>query len=590
MEYLAAQACLGHQNLTPTPTMAELHKIFPDTHTNSSSRKGSHSHNTSLGKSSNNSHSRNHSRGDSWSKSAAKVAAKTTVAICGFSREEEEDEVTTEDVRTANLELEGALMRDGTKVIHLPDPANTSPNTFTRLSPSPSANSDQRVGIALGTPPPGDDQDDSSYYPCHPYAQGGLSFSTPSPSSNQTRFDRGTEFAGPHPSINSGIDRTQISDILARHKLPPHLLQHPYAQRSNDNNNTNNTNNNHKRDTYLEQNGMLGQYRSGNETPHQLKMWAQLSPGVLREVLPGDLQYSPFIPEKENNLSPVSTTSSTGDPIHINDTIGVGEMLVNAARFRTSPDSGIGSDTHVILPTKKPISQSPDDLPEFGSPRTPERHLEDLQQNPTLVITESPESIIHRRAHDRANSTSPAVTVTSTSSSPHLTPRHLGSLHDLECFQDLFYRPNNQLRKSSNNMDEPAFPDTSPPPNFSTAAWDRHMRTSRNTESGLTTLARQLSEEVEMMALERERLGSQYSASMSSPLSRQQSRSVCSRQPTEGSLQFVFEDAGQSELLDHPATHAFQPSDNLPEDVESSRASSLIERIEVDEDEDDTGM
>ena len=64
MEYLAAQACLGHQNLTPTPTMAELHKIFPDTYANSSSRKGSHSHNTSLGKSSNNSHSRNHSRGD----------------------------------------------------------------------------------------------------------------------------------------------------------------------------------------------------------------------------------------------------------------------------------------------------------------------------------------------------------------------------------------------------------------------------------------------------------------------------------------------------------------------------------------------
>ena len=586
MEYLAAQACVGNQNVTPTLPMAEFNMVFPNPTYASSTRKGSHSHDNSLAKSlSKSSKSGCHSRGDSWSKSAVKVA-KSTVAICGFSSSEDEVAALTErDVRATSLE--DALKRDGTRVIRLADPVyipvdrgvpvNPDPNNSTRMSPSPSDTSDQRVGIALGTPPLEDDQGDSSYHPFHPYAQGGLSFSVPGPSSNQTRIDRGAEFAGPHPSINSAVNIPPISHTLAKHKLPPHVLLHPYAQGP-------------ARDSYIDQNGLIAQHRSGAETPGQMKMWAQLSPGVLREVLPGDFQYSPFTPQ--DNISPLSTSSS--DLVHINDTTGVGEMLANTSRFRRSQDSGFGandSDNHVM--GAKPTSQVDCDiqpqnsLPEFG-PRTIQKPIQhnpqpsggsEAMKKPSFtnqVVSASPEQ--QPPTPDRSDSA-----ITSTSSSPPFMPRHLGSPNDLESFQDLFYRPNNDPRVTLN---EPAFLDT---PNISTSGWDRNNMQNHKTESGLTSLARQLSEEFELMALERERSSSQYSSILSS--TGQQSGSV-SRRPTDDSLHFVFEEATQSELpaeLDLPTIHAFHPSGTLPEDVESSRASSIIERIETGE-EDDTGM
>ncbi|KAF8802733.1 hypothetical protein BYT27DRAFT_7196275 [Phlegmacium glaucopus] len=567
MEYLAAQACLGHQNLTPILGAADTAYTNP-------SRKGSHSYNSShaqtLSKSSK-SHSKNHSRGDSSSKSAAKVA-KSTTAIRGFSARE--DKGIEADARAASLE--GALKGDGTKVIRLADPAHipvdrgtpddTSPNDSARLTPSSSDDADQRMGIALGTPPLDDDQTGSFYLPSHPYAQGGVSYNVAGPSSNQSHTGRGTGFAGPHRSINSGVDIPQISDSLARHKLPPHLL-HPYAQGSS------------VRDTYLEQNVLLGQYRSDDSTPRQMKMWAQLSPGVIREVLPGDIQYSPLIPETDH------ISSSPSDPIHIRDTIGMGEMLVNAPPFHRRQDSNVESKdpgTHIMAAQADRDNQSHNPLPRkpVEHNRAPSGDSESPQQSSLTdqVVSASPERLIT----DRADSTSPAVT--STASSPQLIPHYLSSPTGLESFQDLFYRPNNHLRPT---YTEAAFPDTPSPPNISTTAWDRNTQRHR-TESGLTTLARQLSEEFEQMALERRRSSSQYS---SKPSSRQQSSNI-SRRPTDGSLQFVFEEPDPSESLpelDHPAIQAFQPSGTLPEDVESSRASSLIERIET-EDEDETAM
>lgn len=160
----------------------------------------------------------------------------------------------------------------------------------------------------------------------------------------------------------------------------------------------------------------------------------------------------------------------------------------------------------------------------------------------------------------------------------------MGSPNDLESFQDLFYRPSNDLRRTSI---EPALPDTpSPPHHYSTASWDRSAQRHK-TESGLSSLARQLSQEFELITRERER-SSQHSSMRSS--ARQQSGRV-SRQPTVGSLEFVFEEAHHSEpvpeLDPRHAIHAFQPSDSLPEDVGSSRASSIIERADA---EDETGM
>lgn len=592
MEYLAAQVCLGHQTLTPVLPTAELNTIFPNTKNVTSSRSAPHSHSNSLTKTSSKSskpQSRNHSSNDSWSKSAVKMAKSTTAVICGFSQsEEEEDTVPRErDMRTASS-LEGALRGDGTKIIRLADPVHipvgrglpVTPSS-TRLTPSPS-NSDQRVGIALGTPPPGDDDDpdDLSYHPSHPYAQGGLSFSVRDP---RTRVDRGAEFAGPHPSI---VVIPQISDALTRHKhrLPPHVLLHPYAQGS-------------ARDSYLEQNGLLAQYRSDDDTPRQMKMWAQLSPGVLREVLPGDLQYSPDI-QQDNNLSPVSTSSH--DLLHINSTFGVGETLANAGRFHRKGDGGVGpSDSDAYVAAAKPVFQADRDnqpqgtLPVYIYPTITEYNLAPSEnpealKKPSLteqVISASPEQYSSPSLPDRTDSTftTTGSTFTSTGSSPHLPPHRLGN--GLESFQDLFYRPsNNSLQQTPC---EAAYPDTPSPPRVSATGWDDHLHRHR-TESGLTSLARQLSQEFELMALEQGRSSSHYS---SIPSTRHQSSNT-SRRPTDGSFQFIFEETSQSELvseiLDRPTIKAFHPSDSLPEDVESSRASSLIERTE--EDNDDTGM
>ena len=580
LDYLAAQACLGNQNIHPTLSTTDLY-----TTNASSTRKISYTKNASVAPTLSKS-SKSHSRNDSWSKPAVKMAM-STAAICGFpTTEDEVIMLDTGDARAASLE--GALKRDGTKVIRLADPVhlpvdhrgppvNTSPGSSIRLSPSPSNGSDGRVAIALGTPPLRDDQSDSSFHPSHPYAQGGLSFSVPGPSA-QTRTDRGVGFAGPHPSINSGVDVSQMPDSLARHKLPPHLYLHPYAKGL-------------PRDSYFDKNGLLAQFRSGDETPHQNKMWAQLSPGVLREVLPNDIQYSPFTPPPENGESPVSPKSHDS-MVQINDTIGVGETLANAESVRRHKGrTGTNEADSVIIP----ISQVDGDgqLQNSLSERTIQQPFENnlgLSEDSAALVKPSLTSQIVSsppKQHsptppsspsDRAVAISP--TFSSTSSSPPLTPYRLGSLNDLDGFQDLFYRPSNDIQRTPV---EAALPDTPSPPHLSTASWDRVRR--NKAESGLTSLARQLSQDFELITQERER-SSQHS-SISSP-TRQQQRGIISRQPTVRSLEFVSEEASHSEVepeLDRiHAIQAFQPSNSLPEDVESSRASSLIESS------DETGM
>lgn len=600
IDYLAAQACLGNQNLHPSLSTTDLYT----TNGSSSSRKTSHSKSTSLAPTtvskSSKSHSRNDStKGDSWSKPSVKMTL-STAAICGFpAKEDEVTVVKTGDAIAASLE--GAIQRDGTKVIRLADPVHLpvdrgppiklSPSSSIRLSPSLSNGSDRRVGIALGTPPHSDNHSESSFHPSHPYAKGGLSFSVPNPSS-QTRIDRGVEFAGPHPSVNSGVDIfSQIPDALARHKLPPHLYLHPYGQASS-------------RDSYLDQNGLLAQHRSGNETPHQNKMWAQLSPGVLREVLPNDIQYSPFSP-RENDKSPVSAGSRDSMVLQINDTIGVGETLANAERIGRSQVRQTGTnDTDADVIQGDGDKQSQNNLPELEPTTNVRQPIENnlaLSEDPDLTNHQIGSSPLKQHSFpllsptDRAVSNSPASpTATSTSSSPPLTPRRLGSPNDLESFQDLFYRPSNDLRRTPI---EAALPDTPSPPHFSTASWDRSMQRHK-AESGLTSLARKLSQEFELMTRERERRSSQHSSMQSS--SRHQSvgggggggGGCISRQPTVRacSLEFVFEEAIHSEPgpeLDRHAIQAFYPSDSLPEDVESSRASSVIETADG---EDETGM
>lgn len=164
-----------------------------------------------------------------------------------------------------------------------------------------------------------------------------------------------------------------------------------------------------------------------------------------------------------------------------------------------------------------------------------------------------------------------------------LSPRPLGSPNDLEGFQDLFYKPSPvKQAKPKPTADES-------PSQLAHIPWDLGSR-GRRTGSGLTSLARQLSEEFEQMALEQERTNSQYSRSSTSLL---QNGSIA-RQPTDGSLEFLFEeplsDSPNQENFDPPREHimAFKASVKLPEDIESSRASTPLGPLEEDDD-DETG-
>lgn len=581
MEYIAARACLGTQDLTPVITPAQFITSFTESNATTSFSGKTHSHSNSLVKTltkSSKAHSRTHSRNDSWGKSAMKMA-KSTV-ICGH------DTASSLNIPNGNAkgsELEGALSRNETKVIRLADPAllpvdrgqpvQPYQNLTIRNSPSPanSGISDSKVGIALGTPP----EEENEYMPNHPYAQAGLSFSHAA-SASADHPPRHTDFAGPHPSINMGMKVPAISDIIARHKLPPHMVLHPYAQR----------------DSYLDANGFIGQFRSEDNTPHGSKMWAQLSPGVVREILPHDLQYSPFSPDHGSRL-PHTPDRST---LNIHDTVGVGETLVNAARFRADHDKGtLASGKSHNLSPKEQHHQSSSHL-QASQPSWAQDEEDDqlAELNPisrrngvqfglSQTVDEDDMQIERIPSFERTQSASSGNT--SATSSPRTLPQPLGSPNDLDNFQDLFYRPTGPGMGRTPN--EAALPETPSPPNRGSTPWEMNMP-NRRTGSSLTSLARKLSEEFEMLSHERERSSnSQYSQSPSSS----QRPSRMTRRPTDGSLQFVFEEMTISASPPNESNdpiHAFHASGALPEDVQpDSRASSFIEG--TDEDDDPTG-
>lgn len=593
MEFIAAQACLGTQNYSPAIAPPRL-SYFTDG-TSATTSRGTHSHSNSLVKTlskSTKTHSRNHSRNDSWSKSAMKMVTKPLAALSA----------TEAPPQNKGGDLEGALKSQGTKVIRLADPVYLPLDRGTatyhvtgtggqilqnvqRQTPSPAFSniSDSRVGIALGTPP---EEESANYIPSHPYAQGGLSFNTaaaPPPA----------DFAGPHRSQNTHATKVPaISDILARHKLPPHITLHPYAQTSN-------------RDSYLAMNSLVGQYRSDDRTDHESKMWAQLSPsqGVVHEVLPGDLQYSPFSPEG-------SSRSPNRNTMNIRDTVGLGEALVsavNASRFRrASPDSGLGtSESHGQNQRDTQQYQQNDsrsweqlvDRNNLGGYQLSSQQGDMFASGSRVENSDegpSAGSFLHPSNHTSTSSNRnylpvpspdhpvryPSPSDTSGSYSPHQSSHIIGSPNDLESFHDLFFRPS--LNSSQRTPNEAALPDSPSLRLRTSIPWDVSMRT-RRTDSSLTNLARQLSDELEQMGLEQE-IPNHHAGSMTSSL---QQPSIV-RRPTEGSLQFLFEEVSMSvsppdDQMDD-TIQAFKPTGRLPEDVLSSRASSFIEGTAEDDD------
>lgn len=552
------------------------------------------------------SHSRDHSRNDSWSKSAFKAVKATAAPCCNgdatVTPTDEKDE-------QQHNELENALQRADTRIIHLADPALAPVEPLSLLSPgngpSPtpsgvsSRTTDPRVGIAISTP-----LTDESYnrenvrLASHPYAQGGLYSYNERPS-----HEKRAEYVGPHP-----VQTIRTMDVpdgpAARHKLPPHVtLSHPYAQAQPAN-----------RDSYDDR--LVQHVRPDSDVPPHAKMWAPLAPGVVREVLPAELKYSPFIDadgKMENDMEMVMAMSG------IVDTVGVGEALAYAAEYQeqSGRDSGIGTSESVHGPgpregvVKVEMVEDGDLTARLGSPsRAPVQYdvtrpifrlqHQRVQRSPETGHTFASSPLEHhltpripgyvRDTNEVGVMTSPMAS--SESSSRRTSPRPLGSPNDLVGFQDLFYKPGTSaLRELRSHESLSERSSNGSQTRLSSIPFDLKSP-HRRPASGLTTLARKLSEEYEQLSVH-DQTNSQYSQSSASP------RPPYARRPTEGSLEFVFEEMTHPDSLSKDA-YASEPGhigvvlpfgseENIPEDV-ASASSMENEKVGEDDSEDPTGV
>ncbi|KAG6915717.1 hypothetical protein DXG01_010275 [Tephrocybe rancida] len=538
IKFLAARAYLGNQLLTP---LVAEHNFL-----DAQIGKASHSHSNSLAKTwskSSKSHSRGHSRSDSFGRGLLKKARPVV-----------RDWTNDGEAATEN-ELESALRGHDTKVIQLADPALArDPTPLTSNSPTPSGSlaSDARIGIALTTPPLINNPIDieGMRLPAHPYAQGGMfSFK---PLHDETPDVEIPDYVIPNPSDHGEPDDTLV------HDFSPHSNEgsttvpyHPYAQQAS-------SRSSFVRDTKF----------TYSDIPASSKMWAQLSPGVIREVLPGDLQYSPFMSENGDERDDASRKSRV-----ITDMVGVGEALVYAVSPKASEAGGLhgaeepGDSEAPTLAPKRSYRQ----LVQYDTTRPP--HLLLYEKNrttdpysahtfassPLLQQQQFPALDIPR--HDSYDL--PSMRTISTSpenlTPPH-SPRLFGDPDDLDGFYDLFYNP-----------DRPPHRMTSEASYASTSSGTPHRG-----GSGLASLARQLNEEFGQMAMEQG--DSQYSTDGLI-------QGSIARRPTGSTLEFVFEETSSpgstTTGLSPPGRSTmspFQPSSaNIPEDVESSRASSPLE-------------
>jgi hypothetical protein len=455
------------------------------------------------------------------------------------------------------------------------------------------------MGIAISTPPNDNNSDrDSIHLLSHPYAQGGVSF----PHRTAAPVTKGADYAGPHPAAPVVI--SDPNDFSARHRLPPQaqaaLAYHPYAQPSS------------RRDSYQ----IVP--RADSDVPPASKMWAQLSPGVVREILPGELLYSPFMSER--STTPDEDREERGvydaygrhrkSTATILDTVGLGETLAYAVEEeKNQRDSGLGtSEDHPVNEEAQAEEEWADDgeaaaveghhpyrihrkpvqydialsRPSYATPQKSGMSKSTKETNHTAassLLEPTVSSHNHRLTpptpplppNHTSDSSSPVQHSVqhSEASSPPRSPPPLGSVDDLDEFRDLFYKPN-LTDEVLNNLSRPVS-GRQPSITWDMASTTRTHRT--RTGSGLTSLARQLSQEFEeLRAIRQERSGSVDSES---------SISRFSRFPTENDIHFVFADSRSemSRTMNEPvplpeAMSAFHPSSHLPEDVVSSRASS----------------
>ena len=588
IDFLTARTLLGSQGVAPTiivrPPGSQGSKTESGTGTTSSkSHSHSHSHSTSHGTQS--SHGA-HRRNDSWGQHALKLAKYTASgALCGI-----QDQPQSSPMDEKVAVIDGAIKATDTKVIQLRSPpgpqeeeefvvidkalfATDGANTTYMQgsaqdralggSPTPSEATGHGVGIALSTPPPSDGQ--TYDMPDHPYAKGTeYSYHHHIPTALELGHDvavRGSEFAGPHPSspkspLGFNVD---ASDMSTRHRLPPQAtlqglphLAHPYA---------------------------MGSY------PAEL-------PTNPEDSVNSGKATDPEFGTNGERLVHAYTRISTGNP----EPLGVGEALTSFRRQR-SRDTGSGSSEnqsvvqHESTTTAEPIEAiRPSPISRTWPLRIRRKPVSyaDYNEDSSPVSQEaeggSPSSEHLSAPRDASTST----VGNSSGSSPQHSPRPLGNVDDLDRFHDLFYRPDQPnpdvTASSASGMAARS--------GASHDAFSIDVGSTRSIRSGLSSLARKLTEEYE------ERFSQEVPSDVDSSSLTQDQRHGGRRglRPSDivADHEFIFSDPSRLRSsppgprdptlplqLDNEET---SQDDNVPENVGSSRASSILEHGSMEDD------
>ncbi|OSD04996.1 hypothetical protein PYCCODRAFT_1406322 [Trametes coccinea BRFM310] len=606
-------------------------------------------------------HGRNHSFGKSALRMVRTTAA-TAAGLCGVAGGHESDEDRAKGKppmsEKANA-MEEALKGDGTKVLHLRDqlprrredqardtggvvvitpPADTAgrlgehhagvgPSGTNGVSPTPSAQttSGEGVGIAISSPPAEESvESEPIRIPAHPYAQGatypfyqrnvGRAPILPS-----VRAARSDSSAAPSPTSTTGEESvTKHRQPIVAHPYSPYKqVTHPYAAITG----TPNEQRPEQRQTPRARTGRLLEVR-----PPQSRMFAELAPGEIREILPDEIQYSPYIPTPPVRL-PESSSSQTSNhpysgppPTKRTSEWGFADALAHTMRRPASIDSGLGTSENQEFPDPEKIKIShvldsadddvvvispeeehdEEDLNALSPASYPSGHSSGGRYRPGLARGATLASSNHTLASSPMENINPPVFrkelstgqlshassgsspgVVSQQSSPPMSPRPIDFTEDLERFRDLFYQPP-ESRTPSSDDSRPAF---SRRPSSSIAV-ELNARSTR-TLSGLTSLARQLNENMEEMEAY-ETLNEGYGRA--SPMWGARHGGLEGRRPedlgpepsqvlSQSPPNLVYEREGKSPMRLPMETNVAlsQPSDNVPEDVESSRASSMLE-------------
>lgn len=601
---------------------------------------------TSVGHRSTAPHAR-HQRNDSWSRSAIRLA-RSLPQMCGIMLDSDEKLKSGE----SEQRLEEALKRADTKVIKLADPA-VAVSGDQRVDGTSPVSSDGGVGIAISTPTFPESQEPSYVLPdhpyaiganrqddaigadvtsqtddlpvrlpAHPYAQGGLSMSGGNP-----------EYAGRHPTSASThlMASLGLSEVSARHRLPPQITIG--QNRGMDDQQTQEQ----KRPLYVKIDSR-NSYQDlrpyvrvdSNVAPHE-KLWVTYSPGVVREVLPSEVfQYSPRELEPGDlpaSFAAFSKGASRRDPSDdlflkkykrmstvYQDTAAMADAMYDAfdqrasivAEPRYSAVSRPGVDDgemevedaiHAQEDSMEPESQPGQDFSQDPMsqerydyrprrPRTPEHGRMPGPSSSSKGLADPSPIEYHSFGAPLVNPFANTSKEASTYSSP-VTPSvpRISSPNNLEPFHDLFYKPPCDSETDS----------LSSPPNDEISAlenvpWD--IGTSNSRRTGLTSLVRQLGDELEQMALDRQRSYSQYSQdSMPEIPPRTSSLARLGMQSGHinsdvGPLHFLFHNSPQQDSRRvHPSRFSpFDPANTIPEDVELSENPPSDEKPE-----DDTG-